>query len=560
MGWLQRLLGTGTAKQRVQEHQSEGAIAAENGGAGSAPITVRSQAGFAVLDVETTGLSPREHRVLDLAVVLVDGQGRVEHEWATRVHPQGPVGATHIHGLTYADVAGAPTFAQVAADLVGLLAGRALVAHNARFDLGFLRHEFGRAGWVWPTSAPVLCTLDASWHFLPHLERRRLLDCCWASGVALTDAHSALGDARATATLLASYLDPSFGLPPLPEHRAVLAEAARVIWPTAPGQGSVVHPDAPRRARSEPEARRVAAVRGFARPLRVATLLERFTLVDAVEDGAPDGTLSYLELLVEVLEDGQVSDAEQQALSDVIELYELSAANVSAAHRGFVRALAREALEDGVLARAERAELHHIADLLAVPTDDVRDLLDGEEEARLAALSANLVPLPREWRHGLPLRVGHRVVFTGCDETQRQRLEERAKAAGVRVTGNVSRRTAMLVTDGSFSGTKAAAAAELGTRVVHPDTFAILLDHLQPVRDAVGTPTPRPTSFVSPAETRSSVTPTSATMPNGVRPPAAVVRAWAQHHGMDVGVRGRLSSEVWDAYVKAHYGTAVVAN
>jgi DNA polymerase-3 subunit epsilon len=64
---------------------------------------------FVVLDVETTGLSASSNRVLDIALITTDPYGRVLEEWTTRLNPQGPVGATHIHGITAADVAHAPT-------------------------------------------------------------------------------------------------------------------------------------------------------------------------------------------------------------------------------------------------------------------------------------------------------------------------------------------------------------------------------------------------------------------------------------------------------------------
>ena len=160
---------------------------------GAAP---RSLGGFAVIDVETTGLSPQGDRILELAILRTDRGGRVLDEWVTRFNPQGPVGATHIHGITEADVAHARVFAEVIPELNARLTGLAMVAHNARFDLAFLRSEFARAGWALPL-LPSLCTLDASRFYLPDLDRRRLPDCCTASGIRLLDAHSAMGDARA---------------------------------------------------------------------------------------------------------------------------------------------------------------------------------------------------------------------------------------------------------------------------------------------------------------------------------------------------------------------------
>lgn len=489
--------------------------------------------GYAVLDVETTGLSPRGDRVVEVGLVLLDSHGRPEHEWTTRINPGRPVGATHIHGITDADVAHAPRFEHVAPHIAGLLQGRALVAHNARFDSSFMRYEFGRANWSWP-SVPMLCTLDASWHYMPHLDRRRLVDCCWAAGVDLDGGHSALVDARATAELLGHFLSPDFPPAPLQEHRAIIGQATRVAWPTQAGTGRIADPDA------APKPLPRASLR-YTPPLRVATLLETFTLSDALDDGASEASLPYLELLTGALEDGELSEQEQVALGEVAELYDLGAEGVSRAHRGFLRALAREAIEDGKVTRAERQELHAMAQLLGQPASSIKDLLDGEEEARLATLSQGLEPVPDDWDHEEPLRVGQRVAFTGCDEVERDRLEHAANKAGLRVLNNVSRRTALLVTDGSFHGGKAEAADQLGTRVVTPGEFAVLLRHIQPIAIATERKNSQPPS---PRSIHLAIAPSGS---DGRTPPGDV-RAWAIANGYEVGVRGRLSAEIWAAH------------
>jgi DNA polymerase-3 subunit epsilon len=96
----------------------------------------------------------------------------------------------------------------------------------------------------------------------------------------------------------------------------------------------------------------------------------------------------------------------------------------------------------------------------------------------------------------------------------------------------------MLVTDGRFTGGKAADAAKHGVRCVHPDTFVTLLDHLQPAP-------PKAT----PATPRQHTTPPNASAPVGVSP--AAVRTWAQANGYQISQRGRLPAEVLDAYHRA---------
>ena len=151
---------------------------------------------YAVIDVETTGLSPRTDRILELAIVRTSSSGVVVDEWVSRFDPEGPVGATHIHGITADDVLGAPLFRDVVPQIIERLSGMVIAAHNARFDAAFLNAELERAGWEIDDDVPGLCTMELSGLFLPGLARQRLADCCSAAGVLLEGAHSALGRSR----------------------------------------------------------------------------------------------------------------------------------------------------------------------------------------------------------------------------------------------------------------------------------------------------------------------------------------------------------------------------
>ncbi|WP_269365805.1 exonuclease domain-containing protein [Brachybacterium paraconglomeratum] len=207
---------------------------------------------FAVIDVETTGLDPERERVLELAILRADEQGRPIDQWVTRFHPGGPVRATHIHGITDADVAGAPRFADLAVQIGTALQGLVLVAHNAEFDLAFLQAEFARASLPMP-QVSTYCTLQGSTVYLPHLRRRTLAECCAALGVTHQQAHSALGDAYAAAGLLERYLamDRQTGYDaPLTASRALRGGAAArtSAAPTSEEPTAAAVPPSPRPA------------------------------------------------------------------------------------------------------------------------------------------------------------------------------------------------------------------------------------------------------------------------------------------------------------------------
>jgi len=540
-GWLFRRRQKDTG--RGVPGRSDGVVATAGPSADrgcEAPRIPRSD-GYAVIDVETTGLSPSWHRVVEVAVVHVDARGRRTTEWTTRVNPEGPVGATHIHGITEADVADAPRFAEVIPQLNAYLRGRAVSAHNANFDLAFLRAEYTRAGWHMPW-LPSLCTLQASHHYLPELRGRKLQDCCAAAGIPLREAHSALGDSRATASLLAHYLSPKTRPTPLPDHLDLPRQAAEVTWPVGPSTG----PRQPgsRRAGAVPyrTARRVAAP-------SLLSNLRNLPLVDAVDEGAPVGTLSYLQLLTDVLSDGELTESEAVGLRDLALEYGLTAEDVAAANTGLLLALAHRALEDGRVSTAERADLLTVAGLLQLPESLVRQLLDRAEKAHHARLGAHLKPLPSGWRHGEPLRVGDKVVFTGCDPELRTRLEARAEELGVRVLTAVSSRTALLVTEKAESSTKDSEAEQLGTRTVQPREFEVLLTHLQPALTS-SSPTAQTTATPSRATSGSATTPTVRSAGHD----AGRVRQWALDQGLTVSARGRLSADVVTAYRNAHPG------
>lgn len=492
--------------------------------------------GFVVIDVETTGLSPNADRILELAILRTDARGNVIDEWSSRFNPQGPVGATHIHGMTEADIRDAPLFTDSIEEIVHQLKGAAIAAHNARFDTAFLRAEFARAGWEMPW-LPSLCTFEASREYFPELDRRRLSDCCYAAGVRLSNAHSAMGDAKATAGLLAYFLDPKTRPAPRREHLALPQEGAAVAWPDGPSPTPVPLPSA--RKRTATSRRATAKVSPS-----LMSMLADYSLQDALDEGAPDGAAGYLELLMEVLEDGIVTDEESIALADTAVIYGLSEKDVEAAHRGFLLALAHKAFDDGKVTRGEREELNSICELLGLPGSVVQNVLNHAEEAVLAVASEGLKPLPSGWSLGEPLRVADKVAFTGCDFNQRARLEKHAGKLGVRIMSSVSGKTTMLVTDGSVDGSKASDAKRFGTRVVHPDEFEILLKFLQPALAA-------PSKSASPRANADGPAKVSTQAgAEGLNP--SVVRKWALENGHPVATKGRIHADVYAAYVAAN--------
>ena len=112
---------------------------------------------IAVIDFETTGLSPGHDRVLEVSIVRVDPGQAPRHVLDSLVKPNRRVTGTEIHALTDADVADAPTFPELASDILMATSGCVLAAYNASIDLGFLQYEMSQLG-VRP-ALPYLCLM-----------------------------------------------------------------------------------------------------------------------------------------------------------------------------------------------------------------------------------------------------------------------------------------------------------------------------------------------------------------------------------------------------------------
>ena len=147
------------------------------------------------LDVETTGSTATRDRVTEVAWVLLDGEtGQVTKE-SHLVNPDARIPAfiQQLTGITDDMVADAPRFSAIAPRLAAAMDGAVFVAHNARFDYGFIKNEFKRIGQS--VRAPVLCSVKLSRLFFP-AEKRHNLDAVMARHQLQADSrHRALTDA-----------------------------------------------------------------------------------------------------------------------------------------------------------------------------------------------------------------------------------------------------------------------------------------------------------------------------------------------------------------------------
>jgi len=357
------------------------------------------QRGFAVVDVETTGLFPyRTDRVIEVAVVHADAAGNITGRWHSMV------GAPEY-----------PAFEQIAPRLVELLSGRVLVCHNAQFATSFLMSELERMAYRPRRGMEAVCTMQLARILLPGAGRS-LADCCAAFDIEVAPGHGALPQAFATAQLLAAYIESD---PGLPAWRMALDRAADTPWaPLAP-----------------------TGVEWVPRPSGTATtapgFLERMA-ARLPDYSGPDGHLDYLALLDLCLRNEQL-EPDLRVLMQIAEMTGISGAVCAELNDAYVDDLARVARLAGIVGARERAELLGVAAMLGVAAERVTAVIDPPSAAEQAE------PCDPAWPAAAPLHRGDIVVLSGDLARSRSDWKRELCARGFTVASAITMRTRLLV-------------------------------------------------------------------------------------------------------------------
>lgn len=150
---------------------------------------------FCIIDVETTGMNPQHDRIIEIGILRVE-QGKVVKTYQTVLNPEQriPDVITAITGITSEQAEDAPTFEEVKDNIWDLIEGSIFVAHNARFDYGFLRSEFRRTGRI--LSVPTLCTVKLSRALYPEYKEHNLDAIIQRFSFACDRRHRAFDDAK----------------------------------------------------------------------------------------------------------------------------------------------------------------------------------------------------------------------------------------------------------------------------------------------------------------------------------------------------------------------------
>lgn len=389
--------------------------------------------GFAVVDVETTGFAfDTTDRICEIGIVLLDPEGHVEDEYVTLVNPQRDLGAQRIHGIDATEARLAPTFDALAGDIMDLLRGRVLVAHNAAFDSAFLAAEFERVGASIDLRPDgCLCTMNLARALGAPAS---LAACCSYLGIDMGQHHSALADARAAAAVVTLYISQAPGT-----LDAWLLRARDLQWP-------------------ETEPRRTPPVHRGVVASHADVFVEMAMRFKAVTE--PVHGNEFLDLLARVVADGRISKDERRSLTALAEVLGLTSDDIGKLVRHYLLSVVEAALEDGVFTANERANVLQLAALFELSEEEQVALLSyGEHHAKTVDSAVNLKP-------------GDTVVLTGMSEAKKRELTSLAESCGLVVWGNINKRVAVVVAldIGSNSG-KARKAREYGIPVVSVEAF-----------------------------------------------------------------------------------------
>ena len=155
---------------------------------------------YTIIDIETTGGRPQFDKITEIAVFVHDGN-KIIDKFESLVNPEQtiPYFITALTGISNEMVADAPKFYELAKKIIEITEGNIFVAHNAKFDYGFIQEEFKNLGYTFKRD--ILDTVKLSRRLIPGLRSYSLGKLCDEVNIQIKDRHRAAGDALATVKL-----------------------------------------------------------------------------------------------------------------------------------------------------------------------------------------------------------------------------------------------------------------------------------------------------------------------------------------------------------------------
>ncbi|SHI84253.1 PolC-type DNA polymerase III [Pseudobutyrivibrio xylanivorans] len=161
---------------------------------------------YVVFDIETTGLNPKRHKIIEIGAVKVVN-GEIVDRFSEFVNPQVPISfkTTSLTSITDDDVMNAPLIDEILPRFMEFCEGSILVAHNATFDTGFIRYNCKKLGL--PYDYTHVDTMEVARYLHPNMARFNLDAVCKAEKLVNEHHHRAVADAEVTAKIFLRFIE-----------------------------------------------------------------------------------------------------------------------------------------------------------------------------------------------------------------------------------------------------------------------------------------------------------------------------------------------------------------
>lgn len=406
---------------------------------------------YSLLDLETTGFSPRlNDKIVEIGILKIDGNGNFVESFETLINPNRDVGATFIHGITANMLCDAPTFDEIAIDVLRILDGSIIVAHNAQFDLRFLEYELNNAGFD-IINLPFLCTLQLARTNLDFLPSKKLECLCDYYDIEYVNKHSAMEDCKATCKIFMEFYNnekiDTMGFEPfvLSNIQSKNLSIGRTLT------------------------RKISKdlAKNFKSPF--VKLISKLPEIESENDGEKQ----YLSILDDVLLDRIVTDQELDSILEIAQEYSITKEILQNLNIKYLKNLIRVYLEDNYISGQEIIDIEKVKKILLldhINTDKIIYDLRKEHSKKINCLGNNKLE-------------GKSVCFTGqlnskIDKTiiSRNKAQEIATCKGLIVKNNVIKNLDYLVlSDVHSQSGKAKKARKYGVSLISENAFWSML-------------------------------------------------------------------------------------
>lgn len=321
---------------------------------------MNSSVKFAVVDVETTGLFPRVDRIVEIAIFLVSSSNEIIKEFCTLINPQRDIGPTHIHGITARDVKNAPTFEEIAGNVLSFFPHAFFVSHNVAFDMRFLEKELERLGYNFP-ELPSLDTMWLSRIADPCIPSRNLEEICRYFNIKLSHHHCAYEDGLATVKLLMQCI------------KTLNIRNEEELYKIGVYGDLISENDLPRLPKSG---------KLFLRKDAAQEINSEYSYITKVVDRLPvssDRTCKldrYFDFLDKILQDRRITCEESENLFTLAKDLGISHEKAVNLHKIYLCDLIRIALKDNIITKSEQNDINEVRKLLGISSSEYEEIFE----------------------------------------------------------------------------------------------------------------------------------------------------------------------------------------